>query len=415
MSKVALFLLYFFLAAGAGCEVGLYGGGMMGAGASLLVLLLCFQVHTSVSHRRTRRRYEQEIDDLRRIGDDLKISLSATHGRIEDMAKAFEARSTAQSRKIVSELRALEVMMREQASRLATTKARPIENATVPFEALNDEEMLEAVRASLAENRVDLVMQPIVQLPQRKVRFYEAYSRLRSDDGRIISPQQYIRVAAPAGLMSVVDNLFLFRCVQIVRRMGKKHRDVAIFCNISGDTLNDAEFFPQFLEYIEQNRDLAAHIVLEFAQDEVQKCSRDAQDNLRYLAQLGFAMSMDHVETLRCDFSHLRSLGFRYFKVKSHMLTGDIGAVGGAVTAEDFKILLARHEIDLIAEWVEDEKTVLHLLDYSVDYAEGFLFGEPRPVREEGARGQAAQNASSPAATPRNPLISRVIPLRKVV
>lgn len=415
MSKVALFLLYFFLAAGAGCEVGLYGGGMMGAGASLLVLLLCFQVHTSVSHRRMRQRYEQEIESLRLVGNELKVSLAATHGKIEDVAKSFEARSSAQSRKIVSELRALEVMMREQAGRLATAKARPIETATIPFEALNDSELLEAVRASLADNRVDLVMQPIVQLPQRKVRFYEAYSRLRAQDGRVIGPQQYIRVAAPAGLMSVVDNLFLFRCVQIVRRMGKKHRDVAVFCNISGDTLNDAEFFPQFLEYIEQNRDLAAHIVLEFSQDDVQKCSRDAQDNLRYLAQLGFAMSMDHVETLRCDFTHLRSLGFRYFKVKSEMLTGDIGAVGGAVTAEDFKILLARHEIDLIAEWVEDEKTVLQLLDFSVDYAEGFLFGEPRPVREEGGRSQPSQNATDGAFPARNPLVNRVIPLRKVV
>ena len=59
--------------------------------------------------------------------------------------------------------------------------------------------------------------------------------------------------------MSVVDNLLLFRCVQIVRRLTQKSREIGIFCNISGDTLADREFFPQFLDYMRVNRDLAGH------------------------------------------------------------------------------------------------------------------------------------------------------------
>ena len=82
-------------------------------------------------------------------------------------------------------------------------------------------------------------------------------------------PAQYIKVAAPAGLMSVVDNLLLFRCVQIVRRLTQKSREIGVFCNISGDTLADAEFFPQFLDYMQANRDLAGQIIFEFAQDAV--------------------------------------------------------------------------------------------------------------------------------------------------
>ena len=41
-------------------------------------------------------------------------------------------------------------------------------------------------------------------------------------------PAQYIKVAAPAGLMSVVDNLLLFRCVQVVRRLTAKTREIAL-------------------------------------------------------------------------------------------------------------------------------------------------------------------------------------------
>ena len=70
-----------------------------------------------------------------------------------------------------------------------------------------------------------------------------------------------------------------------------------------------------------------------------------------------------------------------------------MNGAGAAVAAEDFKKLLTRHGLNLIAERVEDEKTVVQLLDYAVDYAQGYLFGEPRAVREEFA--QAGQRAGT--------------------
>src|SRR6185436_16059312 len=144
---------------------------------------------------------------------------------------------------------------------------------------LAEPDLLEAIRSSLEENRVDLYLQPIVSLPQRKLRYYEALSRLRDKDGQVIMPAQYMQVAGRAGLMSVVDNLLLFRCVQIVRRLAQKSRDIGIFCNISGDTLADKEFFPQFLDYMRANRDLAGQIVFEFSQDAVLKAGSEGEHN----------------------------------------------------------------------------------------------------------------------------------------
>jgi cyclic-di-GMP phosphodiesterase, flagellum assembly factor TipF len=260
--------------------------------------------------------------------------------------------------------------------------------------------MLETIRASLEENRVDLYLQPIVSLPQRKLRYYEALSRLRAEDGSVIMPAQYIKVAAPAGLMSVVDNLLLFRCVQVVRRLTAKTREIGIFCNISGDTLADTEFFPQFLDYMQANRDLAGQIIFEFSQGVVLKAGAQGEKNLRALADMGFALSMDHVETLALDFLRLKALGFSHIKVHAAMLTRGMEGAHAAVAAEDFKKLLSRHGVNLIAERVEDEKTVVQLLDYSVDYAQGYLFGEPRAVRDEAQRAPEAASAA-------------VLPLRK--
>jgi cyclic-di-GMP phosphodiesterase TipF (flagellum assembly factor) len=241
-----------------------------------------------------------------------------------------------------------------------------------------------------------------VSLPQRKLRYYEALSRLRSEDGKVIMPEQYIKVAAPAGLMSVVDNLLLFRCVQIVRRLTQKQRDVGVFCNISGDTLTDAEFFPQFLEYMQHNRDLAGQIIFEFGQDAVAKAGVKGEENLAYLANLGFALSMDHVESLAVDFARLKKIGFRHLKVRAQTLIGGMGNARAAVAPEDFKALLERNGLNLIVERVEDEKSVVQLLEYAVDYAQGYLFGEPRAVRDDTVRALEKNEPSAP-----------IIPFRK--
>jgi len=382
----------------------LFSGWPVGILAGALAFIFTQQMSASFARRRDKHATAREISALRRMSLEFEEALANTRHRMDDLTTQLEARSDAQGKKIVSELQVLESLMREFANRVSKS-ARAAQDEIGPQHAMQtgrrqgsagaylasmgESDLLETIRASLEENRVDLYLQPIVSLPQRKLRFYEALSRLRAEDGSVIMPAQYIKVAAPAGLMSVVDNLLLFRCVQIVRRLTQKSREIGVFCNISGDTLADAEFFPQFLDYMQANRDLAGQIIFEFAQDAVLKAGVAGEQNLAHLANLGFALSMDHVQTLALDFVKLKAMGFRHLKVRAEMLTGGMSDAGAAVAAEDFKKLLSRHGLNLIAERVEDEKTVVQLLDYTVDYAQGFLFGEPRAVREDAARPQA--------------------------
>jgi len=407
MTKALIVATYSLFAMAIGGAVALFAGAPMGTLTGTVVFLLLAQLDGSIARRRDRKAQAREIAALKRANAKIALSLDDAREKMEAMNQAIEAKTSAQGRKIVSELKVLESLMREFAGRISE-KAREhapeervafrpaAETASSYLSNLAGPELLETIRASLEENRVDLYLQPMVSLPQRKLRYYEALSRLRAEDGSVIMPAQYIKVAAPAGLMSIVDNLLLFRCVQIVKRMIQKHRDVGVFCNISGDTLVDAEFFPQFLEYMQQHKDLANQIVFEFAQSAVLRAGTLGEANLRALGNLGFALSMDHVETLALDFPKLKSLGFRHLKVRAETLTQGMTDAQSAVAAEDIKALLARHGLNLIAERVEDEKTVLQLLDYGVDFAQGFLFGEPRAMRDDSLKAMEKEPALAP-------------------
>ena len=394
VTKALLTLCMFFVCATIGAALALFVGWPVAILSGIVGFILLQQVTGAIARRRDKRAQAKEMAHLRKNYLEVETALHETRARLGELSGQFEQRANHQEKKIVAELKVLESLMRDFAGKISRgaaevlpeakeTQAGPAGAYINSFAGNDRNSLLEIIRSSLEENRVDLYLQPMVSLPQRKLRYYEALSRLRDKSGKIIMPAQYMQVAGKAGLMSVVDNLLLFRCVQIVRKLTQKNRDIGIFCNISGDTLADKEFFPQFLDYMRVNRDLAGQIVFEFSQEAVLKAGSEGEHNLAALATLGFGLSMDHVESLAMDFLRLKAIGFRHLKVRASTLTGGMNSAGAPVAAEDFKKLLSRHGLNLIAERVEDEKTVLQLLDYAVDYAQGYLFGEPRAVRED--------------------------------
>ena len=258
------------------------------------------------------------------------------------------------------------------------------------FSGLSRESIGELVGRAADANRIDLYLQPVVTLPQRKVRYYEAVSRLRTEEGDIIPAGDFIEVAEDFGLMPKIDNLLVFRCVQVTRRLQLKSRDVGLFCNISASTLTDVTFFKQFLDFMDANRALSGALMFEFTQEAYRNFGPIEHESLAALAERGFRFSMDHVADLRMEPKELADRAFRFLKVPAKLLLNKAANAQSDIHPEDLADLLARSGIDLIAERIESESMVLDLLDYDVRFGQGFLFSPPRPVRAE-ALGSAAE------------------------
>jgi cyclic-di-GMP phosphodiesterase TipF (flagellum assembly factor) len=255
------------------------------------------------------------------------------------------------------------------------------------FGGMDRDAVVAMIRGAVDANRIDLYLQPIVTLPQRKVRYYEALTRLRSETGEQVLAADFLPYAENAGLMPKLDNLLLFRCVQVLRRLLMKNRDIGLFCNVSGTTLSDPEFFPQFAEFMEANKALGPSLIFEFTQSAFRAMGPMEYESLAALASRGFRFSMDHVVDLRMEPRELSQHGFRYMKVPAKLLLNGSGANSSDIDAADLSDLLARSGIDLIAERIESENSVVDLLDYEVKFGQGFLFSQPRPVRADALQG----------------------------
>jgi cyclic-di-GMP phosphodiesterase, flagellum assembly factor TipF len=244
-------------------------------------------------------------------------------------------------------------------------------------------QILAAVKNAIEASRIDIYLQPMVTLPQRKVRFYEAVARLRDDNDRILTPDDFIGTAETAGLMGRIDHMVMLRCVQVLRRLMVRNKEVGIFCNVAGATLSDPATFAQCLDFLEANRALAASFVLEFKQSTFRNLGPAETEHLAALAQRGYRFSIDHVTDLRIEPRELADRGVRFIKVPAALLLDQRQTSASDIHPSDLSDLLGRFGIDLVAERIEGERAVVDLLDYDVRYGQGFLFAAPRPLRPE--------------------------------
>src|SRR6476661_8677525 len=238
--------------------------------------------------------------------------------------------------------------------------------------------MLRDLRDAIEGNRIDLYLQPIVTLPDRKLRFYDASTRVRTGDDAFMAPGDYLELAEREHLMPRIDNVMLVKCVQLLRRLGPESRLKGVFCNLSAQSLLDHDFFPELVEFMEENSTLADNLTFQLSQRAVLDIGADELAGLKTLGKLGFVFSLDHVADLDVDFAALRDRHFRYVKIEAATFLRGMEETGAR--AADLHNALAPFGLELIVEKVEDEDSVAKIMDYGIELAQGQLFAEPKPI-----------------------------------
>jgi cyclic-di-GMP phosphodiesterase, flagellum assembly factor TipF len=364
--------------------------GAMALMAGALMLIAGALVHEAASRRIDARALGRELKAHRRQQNTVMGELAHSRAELHQLQEALEAASRKRANgagrdveNVMHEVRVLRSLV-DKISGVPSSGAIPdvlVEAADEPIPPqvpLPEAEILNAVREGLAADRVDLYLQPIVSLPQRRRRYFECYSRIRTADGDILMPGQYLAVAAREGLIAAIDNLLLLRCVQLVRKSQQRRFDVGFFCHVSPHTLEDETFLAQFVDFLLENTDLAKYLFLEFAYADAEGRSEAVGAQLAKLAEAGFRFSVDQVPGFNFDPMKLRNLHIGFVK---------IGAAAALEAAEHggmhmMKAGLERAGIELIVEKIESEPMLLDLLDHDIDYGQGYLFGPPRPSRD---------------------------------
>lgn len=268
------------------------------------------------------------------------------------------------------------------------------------------EERAAVISAALAEGKVEVHLQPVVQLPQRKTRGYEALVRLRLDENTLLLPAEFLAVVEERGFGPTLDALVLTRALAIARHLGSKDGGIFVSCNFSGATWGSAQALAALSRILEKYREHAGHLVIEMPQRVFRALEPSSLGLLGAMSANGVRFALDQVGDLRLDPAALHDRGIRFVKVPAALLQAEAsGRASTDIAPADLSALLARASVTLVAEKIEDNPTVADMIELGVTHAQGLVFSPPRPVKPDvfADPEPARQPEPAPAEMPAKP------------
>jgi len=272
------------------------------------------------------------------------------------------------------------------------------------------------IRRAIENEGIELHLQPVAALPQRRVVQYVAVPFLREHD-TLLPPSDFVIDARLAGLQPALDTFVLDRALRVARRLKARQRDVSLMVILEAETMTASNFSTEIARRLDANTDLATHLVIGFTPDAFYSFGTIEAEILAGLSERGFRFALTGVRDTDFDAAALHQLGVRFVRMPSEILLDPDRSRNAAIHPADMPALLRRHGILLIAENADNETRVADLLDMDVRAAIGAVFGQPRPVRPEIFNGDgqpAAPVSSVPPVLPDRPAAPQPRPFRSI-
>jgi PAS domain S-box-containing protein len=295
---------------------------------------------------------------VRRDGSELPVDVTAA---------AFETEDGIRGRVVVftdvSEQKAEELRLRRQVERMS---------------------WVGRVRDALAEDRLELHAQPIVDLATRRTVQHELLIRLRDRDGTLVPPCEFLPAAEEHGLIVDIDRWVVG---QAARLAGQGH---AVEINLSGRSIGAATVIEHLEAELERNAADPGLIVVELTETALLADDRASDLFVDRLRRIGCQVALDDFGTGYGGFSYLKRLPVDFLKIDREFVR-DLGSSEASLHVVRAVVSLARgFGQRTVAEGVEDDATTVLLRELGVDLVQGFAMGKPRPVAEVFGRPAAA-------------------------
>ena len=260
-----------------------------------------------------------------------------------------------------------------------------------------DPEHEAALLSAFDAGGLEVHLQPIVSLPQRKVVSYEALARLRVA-GETLGPDAFLPILERHGRTTDLDRRMLQRVATVARHLAGRGSQAAVSYGLSPRSLFEPGFLRSLGRLVVGETDLSGRLVVALPQTSWRSLDAEQAKMLGDLrGRIGFVL--DRPVDLRLDPLALADRGISQVKVPADLLLRPgTGQAMPDIALEDLVAALGRAGIHLVADRVERESDVPDLIDLDVPLAQGTVFAPARVVRSEVL--SAAPGASPAQDTP---------------
>ncbi|MCA1926099.1 MAG: EAL domain-containing protein [Thiobacillus sp.] len=248
----------------------------------------------------------------------------------------------------------------------------------------------ERISNAIDKNLFQLHFQGVYQASDRTLSHLEALIRMidERDPGQLIMPGHFIPLAEKSGRILDIDR-WVIR--EVVRRLAGDAAMPAIAINISGRSLSEPDL-PQFIGDVLR----AAHVdprrlIVEITETAAVSDLHDAQRMIEALHQLGCGVYLDDFGVGFASFAYLKHLNVDTIKIDGIFIRDLPNDPDNQVFVQAMVSVALGLGKSVLAEYVEDGKTLALLRTYGVDLVQGYFLD--RPIADHPALASSAMPA----------------------
>jgi PAS domain S-box-containing protein len=241
---------------------------------------------------------------------------------------------------------------------------------------LHDLAWIERIRDALDGDRLVLYAQPIVEIDSGRVAQHELLIRMLDHDGTTIPPGLFLPVAESYGSIGEIDRWVTRQSVKLA---ADGH---AVEINVSAQSLSD----PTFYDYVElelRRSDVdPALLVFELTETAIVRDRAATENFATRIHGLGCKLALDDFGTGYGGFTYLKQFPIDFLKIDIEFVRDLATDPASRHVVEAVVALAHGFDLQIVAEGVEDARTLEILREYGVHYGQGYHLGRPAPLEQ---------------------------------
>ena len=242
------------------------------------------------------------------------------------------------------------------------------------------------LKKAFKENNFELFAQPIHPLGRGKFNLpfhhYELLIRMIGEDGKFVSPDEFIPVAEYYSMMPELDRWVVHEAFSHIAKVEYADLLPVFAINLSGQSLDEASFLDFVLDEIQEAGVDPHMLCFEITEAVAVNDLTLATRFISTLKGLGSSFSLDDFGTGVSSYGYLTSLDVDYLKIDGIFIKDIMNDPIARNIVESVTQVGKSMNLKIIAEYVENEKIIAALTKMGVDYGQGYGISKPRPLKE---------------------------------
>ncbi|HEY2779709.1 MAG TPA: EAL domain-containing protein [Steroidobacteraceae bacterium] len=239
------------------------------------------------------------------------------------------------------------------------------------------------IENALHAERFELFLQPICSLHDNVgLAHYEVLLRLRTVNGSLIEPKEFLARAAQQRLMPNIDR-WVVRTLLVWLSNNRKlwARVPSVFSiNLSAQSITDDGFVSYVEDCVAKSGLPPQALCFDITERFAASGSISVAESMKRLEALGCEVALDDFGANPPSYGYLRSVPAHYFKIDSSL----VEAAPTDRVARAMISAIVRMASDLgvqtVAESVESDVELQAVRSLGVDFAQGYLLGKPKSL-----------------------------------